>query len=290
MAQKVYEALHNKQRQNNIEISDIPIGKLIIPDSIVFHLKPREQYANFFRALVGKNAYRDKSTKDVIYVMATYAGFLPPIMNNNSVQICQTSFDGFGGQKHAVQLRTINVNGQRKNFFPYLSTKTVMTFSTQEIHEWESDKGFNTEAEIKGIVADKIALSFFAADYAVKKDAYCIKASLKVHLSAFAFEVYCLKTENERLTANKAPGITLSPKIVGCHNLYDFTGYVLIVKAARISLKNTGYIVSIKLFDHDLLNIVDVFVNAENIISGQIKRNIMVKGTLWLQGEIASQN
>lgn len=212
---------------------------------------------------------------------------MPPIALNEQIQIYQTSFEGFGGRNHAVQLRAVKVNGQRKNFFPYLITQTATSFSIQEIHEWESNKGFNTEADIKGTVANKLAFSFFAADYAVNKGTYFSNARLKVRLSAFAFEAYWFKTENERLVAKKAPGIVLSPKGVGSLSLYDFTGHVLKVKAAPVSLKYTGCIVSVKLLDDDWNATLDIFINTENITSGIMKRDIMIKGTLWLQGEIA---
>lgn len=73
MAQKVYEVLQSRPGRNNIEVNAELANNLSISEPIIFCLKPRELYANFFRALIGKDSYRMKSTKEVIYVMATYA-------------------------------------------------------------------------------------------------------------------------------------------------------------------------------------------------------------------------
>lgn len=286
-AQKVYKVLEDEDQGVNIKIEGGLSNKIIPPDAINVCLKPGGVFAAFFVALMGKDTYQVESTKELIYMMAIYAGFLPPVIYDDKVQICQTVFEGFGGKKHAVQLRSIKINGQLESFFPYLATQTVISFTVNRVSEYETNKEFNAQAKISGTIADKTALNFFATDYAVNKAKYIVDAPINIHVSAFALEAYWFKTENERLWASKAPGIALVPNESGKGCLYDFTGYLLSAKAAPVSLKPTGCMVSIKLYDGDEAECIDVFVNTENITSGQMKRNIMVKGTLWLQGEIA---
>jgi hypothetical protein len=291
-AQKVYTAWYDKHQKANSSVKSETIIELsqrsddISTSSVIMHLKPKEQYADFFRALMGKEIYRIKSTDELIFLMASYTAFLPPVKFNSQAQICQSSFYGFGGKDNNVQLRVININGQRKNFFPYLATQTSMRFMTNEIFEWESN-GFNAEAEVKGKRDDKTELSFFATDYAVNKEKYLNHAEINICISAFAFHIYELKAPKNTLSSNIIiPDLNSSEK----HSLYNFTGFVLRLKAAPISPKFTGWILTIKLFengDGQIPTTIDVFVNTENITSGKMRKNIIVKGTLWLQGEIA---
>jgi hypothetical protein len=300
IAEKVYKDWCDRQQKANsrsIEISSITKSVNIqerpddiIASPVIVHLKPREQYIDFFKALIGKETYRNKSTEELLYLMTTYATFLSPVRLNGIAQIYQVSFNGFGGAYSAIKLRVIKVNDQRENFFPYLATKTSAPFKTNEVFEWESNSGFNTEAEIRGTRNDKVALSFFATDYAVNREKYLNKAEINIRISAFASYIYEFKGQDNTSSSDTTSFVIPNLKNSGKQSMYNFTGTVLKISTSSISLKSTSYILTIRLFkntDGQNPTTIEVFVNTENITSGRMRKNIIVKGTLWLQGEIA---
>ncbi|UOE50175.1 hypothetical protein MTO98_03705 [Mucilaginibacter sp. SMC90] len=300
IAEKVYKDwCDRKQKANSRSVGILSTTKSVniqeLPDDIIaspviVHLKPREQYIDFFIALIGKETYRNKATEELLYLMITYATFLSPVKLNSIAQIYQVAFNGFGGAHSAIKLRVIKVNDQRENFFPYLTTKTSAPFKTNEVFEWENNSGFNTEAEIRGTRNDKVALSFFATDYAVNREKYLNKAEINIRISAFALYIYEFKGQDNTSSSNTASVVIPNLKNSGKQSMYNFTGTVLNMSTSSISLKSTSYVLTVRLFkntDGQNPTTIEVFVNTENIKSGRMRKNIVVKGTLWLQGEIA---
>ena len=191
-----------------------------------------------------------------------------------------------------MRLRTIKVNDQIISSFPYLATKSLMPLAINEVIEWESHTGLNSEAEIRATRKDKTELSFFATDYAVNSARYLNNAESYVRISAFACDI-CEFNPNEYPRPLKVAEPVKIPDITGTEKLsmHKFTGRVVKMKEVSISENATAYILTLRMFensDNRLYNVIDVFVNAENIISGEIEQNSVVKGTFWLQGELVN--
>ncbi|AYL97419.1 hypothetical protein [Mucilaginibacter celer] len=296
IAQKVAKAWYAREQDTDDATGMEPVAVLQHIDDLVTYpvrkySKPGEQYADFFRMLMGKATYEDESAYELISYMASYSSFLPPVRVSDRAQIFQMSFGGFGGRFSAARFRTIKVNDQIVNSFPYLATKSLMPLTTNEVIEWEGDTAINTEAEIKATRRDNTELSFFATDYAVNRQRYLNDTEINVRISAFAGEIREFNPQEHLRSLNIDTEAAKVPDLKGTERLsmYNFTARVVKMKEVSISKNNTAYILTLRMFentDRQIYNIIDVFVNAENIISGEMHQNIVVRGTFWLQGEL----
>lgn len=297
IAQKVCKALRDKEQHTDYAADTGQVNVLQRADSTTTYpvlktSKPAEQYAGFYKMLFGESKYQEESTHELIYFMCSYSSFLPPVKSNDRAQIFQISFGGFGGRFSAVRLRTIKVNDRIVNTFPYMATKSLMPLITSEVIEWDDNTGVNSGAEIKATRRDNTELSFFATDYAVNRERYLNNAEISVRISAFAYDICELNPHEHLRTLNitappKIPDLTGTEKL----SMHKFAGRVVKMKKILISEDDTAYILTLKLFentDRQIYNLIDVFVNAENITSGEMQQNIVVKGTFWLQGELVN--
>lgn len=239
-----------------------------------------ENYSNQFCALVGKKRFYVEEGRTALYAITTAALKSNAVMETGDTTLKQSTFQRFGGGDGNPWLRVVSINGQQSAVFPYLRTESILPFQSKKILEWDNDDPF--EAELEGICHGQYALSFFATDYAVKKETYKLKQDINIRLSAFLFSI----TESAPNKDN--PGYKTNNKY-GASSYFSFEGEVLSIKGANVSNVTIGGIFTLKIAGNSMANdlVVDAYATNVNVLGEKVKKGMQVKGTLWFQGEIA---
>lgn len=242
-----------------------------------------------FGGLMGFHFLNSEAGKQLINELIALSGIKPAVMKNDAIQVKEIRFGERNGTSNHLGIRMLETPNQIISAYPYLNTDYEIPFETKQIQEW-SHVG-NMEAEIKGGGRDTFGFGFFATDYAVNKHKYQTEKKLNIKVSAIG-----LVMEESDLTEIGGFGIDenfasyMPSKDIPRPTYYDFIGVLIDYKSANITIKNTGYIVKVKLINEESnpeFFTVDLFINNENMRIQQLEKGMKVTGALWFQGEIS---
>jgi len=255
--------------------------------SIKITTETEEDHSRQFCALIGFKRYYELSGRDVLYKLTNNILFGKPVMEYGDSAIWESTFARLGGNVQAPYLRVVTVNGQRETVFPYLKTKLEIPFQTEQIIEWDHDD--KIEAEISGVWNSTFPLCFFATDYAVNKHIYKSEPGRNVRLSAFILNL--IQSDNQidkDDTTQDITGYWPAPKYEH-ESYYSFEGLILSLMSANVDNLTPACVLTLKLIDKKRGKelITDAYVTASNIKAKMIEPGMLVKGTLWFQGELA---
>ncbi|MFT4536106.1 MAG: hypothetical protein ACI9P5_003480, partial [Saprospiraceae bacterium] len=237
--------------------------------------------------LIGFNSVNDEKGRNFINVIMAKSMTEKTELRTKQYELKSTSLSDNPKLKLRVLTDTKNVISA----FPYLKTNYQLPYSTKEIIEWEHMN--KCEAEIKGGGRNTFGFDFFPTDYAVNKSKYIQNKEIQLKVSAIAFVVDKIETNQNTEVQFSEDFVSYMPS----SNLprltyYDFIGKVIEFEEANIDGLNNGYIAKVKLINEDAdLNFftIDMFMNKENMRISSLEKGMKISGLLWFQGEIANE-
>jgi len=264
--------------------------------SIYKFSKSGHSLSSYWGSLMGDVSFRQlKTSKETLFLLAASTSASKPVKASEHADISESSFEELGGSDFAPFIRTITVRGDTTDILPYLPTDITTPFEIKRIGEWKSvhDSGYITNAEITGVANSAFDIGFVATDYATNQDMYKTQPHLNIRLSAFAFVIEDWQKENDLVDRLGNPIGLLPDNEDGRLSGYDFTGKVLEEKSATIYNESYGSVLTLKIItagnpSNDF--VLDVFVNSGNLKATNSTMNMIVRGKLWMQGEIAGNS
>ncbi|MDB5086694.1 MAG: hypothetical protein JWR09_688 [Mucilaginibacter sp.] len=285
------ERLSHDERVKNFDaaVSELPEEVTINPTIYRFS-KMAHTVLNYRGSLMGHVNLRQRQTaKEKLYLVAALAS-AAPVKSNKIAEVGEASFKETGGDDLAPFVRTVTVKDTTTGILPYLPTEILTAFETKKIGEWKpaNDVGYITEAEILGTVKGDFEVGFMATDYAINQHIYKTQPNLKMRLSAFIFSVAEWSVDNDLLDrAGNSIGFLLD-KEEGRLSNYYFVGKIMQLKPVRIYNENYGQLIQLEIdMTENNSFVINVFVNNENMKLNQMTIGMMIRGGLWMQGEIA---
>lgn len=272
----LFDFFRSKKSKSNTE--SLPYnGQLIITN----HPKKNLFLPN--AALYGFDSMELENHEAFLNEMVNKALQQTPIEENPVYKVCQS-----GSNRVMQRVIYIISSYHGKNFvasvFPYFKTESVIQFTPHKLTKWDAA----IEAEVEGEAQDTFALSFYAADYAINESLYQSGQRLEVKISALALVI----DKSEPLEANGMKfsedfAALIPNKEAGDLCFYDFIGKLIHFEAHTVNELIHGYILTIKMINHENENMftIDVFANLQNMRITDLEVGMRLKGCVWIQGE-----
>lgn len=205
--------------------------------------------------------------------------------NIQSTEIKKAGDDSIIASEYKEPGVIVLVNSNKEIFsgFPFLESKTKITFSMGELIEWSHIGG--KEGQIHGGGNKSFALTFYATDYLENKSKYLSEKEIMVCLSGF---IYVLDVPAE-LPSNFSEDFTTYMPNQTANDVFDFIANVLDVKQVKLPTIE-GYLLKLGMVNDEKDKyqfILETFVNKENMRIPTVKVGDKVSGAFWLQGSIA---
>jgi hypothetical protein len=248
-----------------------------------------EDHAMHFCALTDHRRYYELIGRSILQAIVDRAVSNTPIaLSNGETEIRQATCARVGRNAVNPYLRVVTINQQIEAVYPYIYTEIKTSFYTKQIVEWVNGEPI-VEAEVEGNLNGSIPVSFFATDYAVNKHIYQTQANIEVRLSALVLELF--KADKNIDEISRKPREFWANKRYSNKSYFLFEAEILEIKEAPIDRLSTGSIMTLKLDQSKSANndfIVDTYITNNNIKTESIHKGMLVRGTLWFQGEIAA--
>jgi len=247
-----------------------------------------EDHALHFCALTDHSRYYEISGRSILQAAVNRALVNPStITSNEETEIRQVTFARVGSNAVNPCLRVVTINQQTEAVYPYIRTELKTNFYTQHIIEWNNGDPI-VEAEVDGNLNRTLPLSFFATDYAVNKHVYQTQTSIGIRLSALVLELSEANKNTNEINRQER-GFWIDKKHSN-KSYFSFEAVVLEIKEASIDRLSTGFVVTMKFGEGNapLTPVIDTYISYNNIKAYNLTEGMLVKGTLWFQGEIAN--
>ncbi len=278
-----------KKKDQAKEKKEIPAPPKEQAESIEIIALDNGSHGDHFGGLIGFPFLNTEEAGTFINQYMALASTQKATMENEIASIHDAKFSEGDGDSDKLGIRTIKTQDKLVSAYPYLQTEYTVPFGTKQIFEW-SHIG-NLEAEVKGGGRDTFGFGFFATDYAVNRAQYRANKNLNIKVSAIGLVLD--KSDLTEIGGQKvSEGFAsyMPSQDIPRPTYYDFIGVLIDYQAIKIAANNTGYILKVKLINHEEdpnFFTVDLFINQENMRIDHLEKGMRITGALWFQGEIA---
>lgn len=259
-----------------------------VPQAIEIHAIDNGSHGDHFGGLIGFHTLKSEHGGPFINEHIAQAASKAPTQANTSISIKDLSFKEVAGDTDRLHIRILQSQRDVLSAYPYLKTDYSIPFTTKKIQEWSHVD--HIEAEISGGGRETFGFGFFPTDYALNRDQYKTQKNINIKISAIAFVLDTSNLEEQSTQQfSKDFAAYMPSQDILRPTYYDFIGVLLDFEAVRLSNENAGYILKVKLINHEDPDFfsVDLFINKENMRISTLEKGMRVTGALWFQGELA---